>query len=68
MAPPKRPKRFKVRKLRVLAVLFFLGILAIVSALFGMFMAVASDLPLLEEPAHTAVDDRRLAAAARSAR
>jgi penicillin-binding protein 1A len=48
----KRPKRFKVRKLRVLAVFFFLGILAIVSALFGMFMAVASDLPTLEEPAH----------------
>ncbi|MDA0163712.1 transglycosylase domain-containing protein [Solirubrobacter ginsenosidimutans] len=48
----KRPKRFKVRKLRVLAVFFFLGILAIVSALFGMFMAVASDLPPLEEPAH----------------
>src|SRR3954468_10271512 len=50
----KRPKRFKVRKLRVLAVFFFLGILAIVSALFGMFMAVASDLPPLEEPAHQA--------------
>ena len=48
----RRPKRFKVRKLRVLAVLFFLGVLAIVSALFGMFMAVASDLPPLEEPAH----------------
>src|SRR4051812_625336 len=48
----RRPRRFKVRKLRVLAVMFFLGILAIVSALFGMFMAVASDLPPLEEPAH----------------
>jgi penicillin-binding protein 1A len=48
----RRPKRFKVRKLRVLAVFFFLGILAVVSALFGMFMAVASDLPPLEEPAH----------------
>ena len=48
----RRPKRFKVRKLRVLAVFFFLGVLAIVSALFGMFMAVASDLPPLEEPAH----------------
>ena len=33
-------------------VLFGLGMLAIVSALFGMFMAVASDLPPLEEPAH----------------
>src|SRR4051794_760908 len=48
----RRPKRFKVRKLRVLLVFFFLGILGIVSALFGMFMAVASDLPPLEEPAH----------------
>src|SRR4051794_25223963 len=48
----RRPKRFKVRKLRLLMVFFFLGILAIVSALFGMFMAVASDLPPLEEPAH----------------
>src|SRR4051794_7648973 len=48
----RRPKRFKVRKLRLLMVLFFLGILAVVSALFGMFMAVASDLPPLEEPAH----------------
>src|SRR4051794_21128561 len=48
----RRPKRFKVRKLRLLMVFFFLGVLAIVSALFGMFMAVASDLPPLEEPAH----------------
>src|SRR3954451_18268713 len=48
----RRPKRFKVRKLRLLMVFFFLGILAVVSALFGMFMAVASDLPPLEEPAH----------------
>jgi penicillin-binding protein 1A len=47
-----RPKRFRIRKLRVLLLLFGLGILAVVSALFGMFMAVASDLPPLEEPAH----------------
>jgi penicillin-binding protein 1A len=46
------PKRFKVRKLRVLIVLFGLGVLAIVSALFGMLMAVASDLPHLESPAY----------------
>ena len=51
----RRQKRFKVRKLRVLVVLFGLGVLAVVSALFGMFMAVASDLPPidpLEKPAH----------------
>ena len=48
----KRPKRFRIRKLRVLMVLFGLGVLAVVSALFGMFMAVASDLPKPEEPAH----------------
>jgi penicillin-binding protein 1A len=57
----KRPKRFKIRKLRVLLVLFFLGILAVVSALFGMFMAVASDLPHLQRPTHTptTILDRR---------
>src|SRR4051812_21539807 len=57
----KRPKRFKIRKLRVLLVLFFLGVLAIVSALFGMFMAVASDLPHLQRPTHTptTIVDRR---------
>ncbi len=57
----KRPKRFKVRKLRVLLVLFFLGVLGIVSALFGMFMAVASDLPHLQNPTHTptTIEDRR---------
>jgi penicillin-binding protein 1A len=48
----RKPKRFKVRKLRVLMVLFGLGVLAAVSAVFGMFMAVASDLPRIEEPAH----------------
>ena len=38
-----------------------LGLLAAVSALFGMFMAVASDLPRADEPAHrnsTIVDSR----------
>src|SRR5687768_4981289 len=48
----RKPKRFKVRKLRVLMVLFGLGVLAAVSAVFGMFMAVASDLPRIEAPAH----------------
>jgi penicillin-binding protein 1A len=57
----RRPKRFKIRKLRVLLILFFLGVLAIVSALFGMFMAVASDLPHLQRPTHTptTIVDRR---------
>jgi penicillin-binding protein 1A len=57
----RRPKRFKIRKLRVLLVLFFLGVLAIISALFGMFMAVASDLPHIQRPTHTpsTIVDRR---------
>ena len=37
-----------IRKLRVLGVLFGLGILAIVSTIFGMLMAITSDLPQLE--------------------
>src|SRR5690242_16648002 len=44
------PKRFRVRKLRVLLVLFGLGVLALVSTVFGMLMAVASELPQLEAP------------------
>ncbi|HEX6026898.1 MAG TPA: transglycosylase domain-containing protein [Solirubrobacter sp.] len=50
----RKPKRFRIRKLRVLIVLFGLSMLAAVSAAFGMFMAVASDLPPidgLEQPA-----------------
>jgi penicillin-binding protein 1A len=45
------PPRVRIRKLRVLALLVGLGLLAIVSTVFGMMMAVASDLPQLEEPA-----------------
>ncbi|RKQ87688.1 penicillin-binding protein 1A [Solirubrobacter pauli] len=44
----RRKKRFRVRKLRVLIVLFFLGILAAISTAFGLFMALAADLPRLE--------------------
>ena len=51
----KRKKRFKVRKLRVLIVLFFLGVLAAISTAFGMFMALASDLPKLENAPDTTV-------------
>jgi penicillin-binding protein 1A len=46
--PPRR--RVKIRKLRVLGLLIGLGALAIVSTVFGMLMALASDLPALEDP------------------
>jgi penicillin-binding protein 1A len=47
--PPEPPRaRPRVKKLRLLAILLPLGLLAIVSTLFGMMMAVASDLPDLE--------------------
>jgi penicillin-binding protein 1A len=58
-APPRR--RVRIRKLRVLALLAGLGALALVSTVFGMMMAVASDLPRLLEPSHTnsvLLDDR----------
>jgi penicillin-binding protein 1A len=45
------PARVRIRKLRVFGVLLGLGTLAIVSTIFGMMMAVTSDLPSLEEPA-----------------
>src|SRR4051794_17357310 len=44
--PPRR--RPRVRKLRLLVVLVPLALLAILSTVFGMMMAVASDLPALE--------------------
>ena len=48
--PPEPParRRPRVKKRRLLAIFLPLGILAIVSTLFGMMMAVASDLPDLE--------------------
>jgi len=57
--PPKVPVR--IRKLRVLALLASLALLAAVSTVFGMMMAVASDLPALEEPAsqNSVIVDRR---------
>jgi penicillin-binding protein 1A len=48
---PSAPKRVRIRKLRVFGVLLGLGVLAVISTLFGMMMAVTSDLPALEEPA-----------------
>ena len=53
------PRRVRIRKLRVLGVLFGLGILAVVSTVFGMLMAVTSDLPRLEEPAGAQLGPRR---------
>src|SRR3954464_10443941 len=57
--PPKRSVR--IRKLRVLGLLLGLAVLAAVSTVFGMMMAVASDLPALEEPAsqNSVLLDRR---------
>ena len=65
-----RRKRFRVRKLRVLIVLFGLSVLAAVSAAFGMFMAVASDLPPIDgfERPTQPVDAVRHARQRRSAR
>jgi penicillin-binding protein 1A len=47
LAQPAR--RTKVKKLRLLAILLPLAVLAIVSTIFGMMMAVASDLPALQQ-------------------
>ena len=42
------PRRVRIRKLRVFFVLLGLGILAVISTIFGMLMAITSDLPQLE--------------------
>ena len=47
--PPRR--HLRIRKLRLFALLLGLGVLATVSTVFGMLMAVASDLPKLEPQA-----------------
>jgi penicillin-binding protein 1A len=49
-AGPRPPKR-KIRKLRLLFVLLGLGLLAFISTVFGMMMAVASEIPSLENSA-----------------
>jgi penicillin-binding protein 1A len=47
--PPKPPRHtVRIRKLRLFMLLLGLGLLAAVSTVFGMMMAVASDLPKLE--------------------
>src|SRR3954452_13458271 len=48
----RKPKRFKIRKLRVVLLLMGFGVLAAVSTAFGIFMALASDLPKLEDGAN----------------
>jgi penicillin-binding protein 1A len=61
--PPEPKRQIRIRKLRLLGILVFLGLLAAVSTLFGMMMAVVSDLPSLEgkEPAdrNSVLVDRR---------
>jgi penicillin-binding protein 1A len=46
--PRRRPGRPRIKKLRVLSILLGLTLLAGVSTVFGMMMAVASELPALE--------------------
>src|SRR5215211_880123 len=48
---PPAPPRPKLKKLRLAFVLLGLSILAFISTVFGMLMAVASDLPSLENTA-----------------
>ena len=48
---PERPPKPRLRKLRLLFVLAGLGALAFISTIFGMMMAVASDLPQIENRA-----------------
>jgi penicillin-binding protein 1A len=47
-APRRKPR---LKKLRLLILLLPFGVLAIVSAVFGMIMAISSDLPALENRA-----------------
>ena len=49
-AVDEQPKNLRIRKLRVLALLIGLGLLAGVSTVFGMMMAIASDLPSIQKP------------------
>jgi penicillin-binding protein 1A len=48
--PPKPPKP-KLKKLRLALVVLGLSVLAVISTVFGMLMAVASDLPSLDTEA-----------------
>jgi penicillin-binding protein 1A len=55
-SPPQPPGRARprVKKLRLAFLLLGLGLLALISTVFGMLMAVASDLPALENKAEYA--------------
>src|SRR6266508_2421330 len=59
------PRRPKLRKLRIALVIFGLSILAFISWVFGIMMAVASDLPQAEDiapvvkEATVAIEDQR---------
>ena len=56
-SPRRRPR---LKKLRLLVILVPLTLLAAISTVFGMMMAVASDLPALEnEPAYRTAADTR---------
>src|SRR3954469_4775860 len=55
----RRADRPKLRKLRLILLLGGLGALALVSTVFGMMMAVASDLPQLENKEVFRVGDKR---------
>jgi penicillin-binding protein 1A len=60
--PPEPPgRKVRIRKLRLLAIATGVILLAAVSTVFGMMMAVASDLPKLEEPAerNSVIVDRK---------
>ncbi len=48
--PPKQPKP-RLKKLRLALVVLGLSVLALISTVFGMLMAVASDLPSLDNEA-----------------
>src|SRR5947209_5570792 len=48
---PRRTGKPRVRKLRLLLILLGLSVLAVISTVFGMMMAVASDLPQIENRA-----------------
>jgi penicillin-binding protein 1A len=43
-----RRRRPRIKKLRLLSIVLGLGLLALISTVFGMMMAVASDLPQIE--------------------
>jgi penicillin-binding protein 1A len=48
---PPRPPKPKLKKLRLALVVLGLSVLALISTVFGMLMAVASDLPSLDNKA-----------------